>query len=152
MRDITHLILHCTDSTADNVESVRRYHKYIRKPPFRDIGYHFLILNAYPTFESLHDGSPEPKSDGVLGIGRPIEEVGAHALGWNEKSIGICLVGRRGTFTGAQIQTAVLHCRELAMKFQVPFKNVIGHYETGAKKTCPDLDMDWFREQLIQGG
>lgn len=40
------------------------------------IGYHYVIAR-----------------DGTVFSGRHVDEVGAHAVGWNRRSIGICLVG-----------------------------------------------------------
>lgn len=148
VREIRRIILHCTDGEWGNVESIRRFHMTERG--WGDIGYHFLITNCYPTFEDLHSGRPDISQDGKIHPGRPIETIGAHAKGWNSDSIGIALVGRRGSFTGLQIRQALSTCRDLAHQFEVPFSSVIGHYETGANKTCPDINMDFFRELLRQ--
>ena len=48
----------------------------LQNPELRAIGYHFVIC----------------RSDLVL-TGRHVDEVGAHVQGFNQKSIGICLVG-----------------------------------------------------------
>jgi hypothetical protein len=125
-----------------------------RVPPFSDIGYHYVLTNAYPTFESIHDKKPEPDWDGRLWPGRDLdhdgnidEEQGAHAPPWNADSLGVALVGRGGTFTGLQIGGAVAHCAELALRYQIPVANIFGHYEVpGSKKTCPEIEMDHFRE------
>lgn len=152
---ITHLILHITAAPWGTVASIRRFHMYERDPPFADIGYHYVISNAFPTFESWRDKKPVVENDGRMWLGRDLdhdgdvdEEKGAHALGWNSRSLGIAFVGEHGALTGLQIQSAIRKCRDLALQYEVPYTNVIGHYETGANKTCPDLDMDHFRELL----
>lgn len=152
---ITHLILHITAGPCGTVESIRRFHMHERNPPFSDIGYHYVITNPFPTFESWRYKRPVLGHDGKVWPGRDLdhdgdidEEVGAHALGWNSKSLGIAFVGLNGMLTELQLKAALSLCRELTHQYQVPYDNVIGHYETGANKTCPDLDMDHFRELL----
>ena len=152
---ITHLILHITAAPWGTVESVRHFHMYVRDPPFSDIGYHYLIANPFHTFESWRDHKPVPEHDGKVHLGRDLdhdgdvdEEIGAHALGYNSRSLGIAMVGEHGMLTGLQIDAALSLCRELTHQYHVPYENVIGHYETGANKTCPDLDMPHFRELL----
>jgi hypothetical protein len=128
---------------------------YVRDPPFADIGYHYVISNAFPTIQSWREKQPLPENDGHVWDGRDIdhdgdidEEIGAHALGFNSRSLGIAFVGEHGMLTGLQIQSALRLCKDLALQYSVDYKNIIGHYETGANKTCPDLDMPHFRELL----
>ena len=152
---ITHLILHITTAPWGMAESIRHFHMFVRKPPFADIGYHYVISNPFATFESWRDKKPDMGNDGKVWPGRDIdhdgdidEEIGAHALGWNSKSLGIAFVGEYGMITGLQLQAALRLCADLALRYEVPYVNIIGHYETGANKTCPDLNMDHFRELL----
>jgi hypothetical protein len=149
-----YVILHCTDAPWGNVASVRAFHVGVRG--WKDIGYAYLIENAYPTWESYKDGQPIPENDGNVSLGRDLdhdgdvdEEVGAHVEGWNNKSIGVAMVGAKGRFTGAQLKAAIQLCRDLCYRHELSFLRVLGHYETGAKKTCPDLDMAWFRERML---
>ena len=157
-----YVIVHCTDSPWGTVESVRRYH--VEERGWADIGYHYLITNPYP--DLAHIGKPDVMLDGQLWHGRDLdrdgdveEEVGAHVHGWNRISLGVSLVGARlrdglgrvlgATFTSAQIHEALRLCRELCYRHEIPFANVLGHYEIpGVHKTCPDLDCDWFRDLL----
>lgn len=144
-RLIRRVVLHCTDSEWGTVESIRRVH--IQERQFTDIGYHRVFTNCYPTYESLHSRRPVPEYDGKDWLGRPVEERGAHAVPWNEDSIGIALVGRAGTFTGLQLLGVVAHCAELVHAYQIPISAIYGHYEVpGTQKTCPDVNMDHFRE------
>jgi len=48
----------------------------LQNPELRAIGYHFVICRS-----------------GLVLTGRHVDEVGAHVQGFNQKSIGICLVG-----------------------------------------------------------
>lgn len=164
-RRIEYVILHCTDSPWGSVESVRKYHTDPQPEGrgWKDIGYAYLIGNGYPTYESFLEGRPQYELDGHVFPGRDLdrdgdvdEEIGAHAEGWNSRSIGVALVGRvrlhgenaGGGFTGAQLRSAIWLIRELCHRHEIPFSHVLGHYETGAPKSCPDLDMAWFRDEL----
>ena len=165
---VEYVILHCTDSPWGSVESVRKFHTD-PKPKgrgWRDIGYSYLIGNPYSTVESFLEQRPDLENDGTVFPGRDLdrdgdveEEIGAHVEGWNHKSLGVALVGRvrlfgenaGGGFTSPQIRSALQLIRELCHRHSVPFVHVIGHYETGAPKTCPDLDCEWFRAQLRSG-
>jgi len=148
-----YVILHCTDSSWGTVESVRRFH--VSERGWADIGYHYLITNCYPTFESVKTHRLDLAYDGKVWKGRDLdhdgdveEEVGAHVQGWNKKSLGVALVGTGGIFTSAQIRSAVELIRDLCIRHEIAFDRVLGHYETGAPKTCPEIEMGWFREQL----
>lgn len=150
---IEFVVLHTTDMAWGDVDTYRRMH--IHERGWQDIGYHYLITNAFPTYESLHGRRPDYQQDGKVHLGRDLdrdgdveEHIGAHAVGYNHNSIGVALVGTNGAFTGLQMHAAFGLCRDLMHRHEVPVRNVIGHYETGARKTCPDLDMDWFRGML----
>ena len=162
---VEYVILHCTDAPWGSVESVRKFHTD-PKPAgngWLDIGYHYLIGNSYPTLERFLHQRPDLENDGTIFPGRDLdhdgdveEEIGAHVEGWNSKSLGVALVGRvrqfgenaGGGFTSAQIRSALHLIRDLCHRHEVPFSNVLGHYETGAPKSCPDLDMEFIRELL----
>lgn len=76
MREINLIVIHCTATRQQvdySVDTIRQWHK---ARGFRDIGYHFLIA-----------------LDGTIQKGRPMEQSGAHAKGYNSNSIGICYVG-----------------------------------------------------------
>lgn len=106
-RPVDRLIVHCSatpngrwTTTAD----VDRWHAergFNRRPCWRArqnmslgaIGYHFLLY-----------------TNGAIATGRHLDEVGAHARGYNAHSIGICMVGT-DRFTAAQWRSlaAVVH-------------------------------------------
>ena len=73
MRKISTIVIHHSGNT-DTVEDIRNLHVNINK--WDDIGYHFMI-----------------DRDGNLFIGREIDKIGAHVYGFNESSIGVCLLG-----------------------------------------------------------
>ena len=99
------VILHCSDSNYGNSALITKWHL---DRGFNTIGYHFVILNGwlcYNTYNYFFDGSIE--------TGRPLSddsviehfEIGAHVLGHNKDSVGICLIGKSGKFTENQIQS-----------------------------------------------
>ncbi len=102
MRTIDRIVIHCSATeqfdTAWDVERIRKYHK--APPPegrgFRDIGYHFVVYI---------DGSVHP--------GRPIEQSGAHAQGFNDHSVGICYIG--GLIKGHPADTRT-HLQKIALR------------------------------------
>ncbi|APF16990.1 N-acetylmuramoyl-L-alanine amidase family 2 [Caldithrix abyssi DSM 13497] len=144
MREIRKIIIHCTDSQWGNVEIIDRWHK---ERGWDGVGYHYLILNSYPTYRSLKDRRPEPENDGLIKEGRDLEKIGAHCRGHNLDSIGIALVGVN-TFSKAQIYSLQKLIKVLLKQFHLSINNVYGHYEFDNRKSCPNLDMEWFREML----
>lgn len=145
---ITHIIVHCSDSEFGNVAMIREWHL---ARGWLDIGYHKVIENGHPS-KLLVDLA----RDGRVTDGRKLDadnfirpdEVGAHALGYNARSIGICLIGVKD-FTSNQIQSARHLVYSLMTLHAIPLEHVLGHCETESGKaegkTCPNMDMNWFR-------
>lgn len=156
MRKIENIIIHCSDSLWGCSRELRSWH--IAKG-WKDIGYHFVILNGLPTFTHSKNLHRLPPLDGSIECGRYLDddsfisklEVGSHTLGYNEASVGICLIGIK-TFTPLQLASLSLLCKTLMLTYSLPASSVIGHYETvsGAEqgKTCPNIDMALFRESI----
>lgn len=139
-RAVTHIVVHCSDSTWGDVATIDEWH---RARGFDGIGYHYVITNAHP-----RAGVTDHELDGVVHNGRDPTRAGAHAVGYNARSIGVCLVGR-SRFTARQMDALRRVCRELMRRYSIPRENVIGHCETGSTdKTCPNLDMDVLRRSL----
>lgn len=126
-REIKEIIIHCSatrqgkDFTASDI---RRWHL---ERGFSDIGYHFVI-----------------RRDGTIERGRSLDKIGAHCLGHNRNSIGICYVGGldsmgrpMDTRTYLQRKTLVELLRQLQMSF--PNASIHGHCEFAAK-ACPCFD------------
>lgn len=141
MRNINKLILHCDASSnpkQDSIEAVRELHTASKNTSFkwgeyethgkgwRDVGYHFYI-----------------QSDGNLQMGRSIDESGAHCLGENGNSIGICMHGaKKSDFNNQQKLTLVRLIQSLVTLF--PDITVHGHNEF-ADKLCPVYDVEPFK-------
>ena len=136
------IVIHITVSDYGDVATIDQWHK-ARK--WDMIGYHYLITNCFPTRYRWEAKKPDLNSDGRLHKGRPIEFQGAHVRGHNDHTIGMAIVGKKGAFTSRQLETAARFCRELKVEYPT-ITNIVGHFELFEGKSCPDLDMDHFRE------
>ena len=99
-RIIDRIIIHCSDSKFGNAIKIDEWHKFNK---WEGCGYHYVICNGYTfdteDYDSLMDGSVES--------GRSLAKAGAHCYGYNDTSIGICLIGKSGHFTPNQYQSLV---------------------------------------------
>lgn len=129
MRIITEIIIHCSATPEGKdytVEQIREWHK---QRGFSDIGYHYVIYR-----------------DGSIHTGRPIERIGAHCLGHNAHSIGVCYIGGvakdgktpKDTRTEAQKESLIKLIKDLKKKY--PKATIHGHREF-ANKACPSFDV-----------
>ena len=154
-RQISNIIVHCSDSSWGTAREIRKWHL---EKGWKDIGYHFVILNGrvLPGTEFLF-------LDGSIECGRELDgdafiednEAGAHAMGYNDSAIGICLILKQAPTIGQldSLKEMLLH---LCRQFSIPIKNVLGHNETESGraqgKTCPNFDMEpvrlWLRGRL----
>ena len=132
MRKINEIIVHCAATREDRdftVEDITRWHK---ARGFATIGYHYVIYR-----------------DGSIHEGRPLEQIGAHCVGHNKHSIGICYIGGcasdgktpKDTRTPEQKEALLALLRRL--KAQFPNATIHGHRDFAAK-ACPSFDA--FRE------
>lgn len=128
MRDtskITEIIIHCSDTPAGKPFTVQQIDACHRARKFACIGYHYVIY-----------------ADGSVHRGRPVYEIGAHAVGHNATSIGICYIGGKDasgkvymdTRTEAQKEAIIKLIKELKGKYP-SIKKVMGH-----RDTSPDLN------------
>lgn len=124
MRKIDKIILHCTATPEGREVTVADVTAWHKERGFRTIGYHYLVY-----------------LDGTVVSGRREEEIGAHCLGQNAGSIGVCYVGgldSRGkpkdTRTAAQ-RVALRNLVE-GLQRRYPHATLHGHNEFAAK-ACP---------------
>lgn len=138
MREINLIVVHCAATAADldiGVAEIRNWHM---APPknWSDVGYHWVI-----------------RRDGTLEKGRDEETVGAHAVGHNSHSIGICLVGgvdandkMKADFNFHRSQMATLEKLLTTLTLRFPQAKVLGHRDLpGVQKSCPCFSArDWW--------
>lgn len=151
---INEIIIHCAATPNGKwfaAKDIDQWHaqrgfsrssKFSQYSPLKHIGYHFVI--------GLKGGVEQ---------GRDMGETGAHCLGHNSRSIGICMVGT-DSFTQAQWQSL----REL-VKIQlgrIPNAKVLGHRDTSPDtnhngradpqewlKICPGFSVaDWLKGEM----
>lgn len=130
MRKINEIIVHCS-ATAEGkdftVEDITRWHK---ARGFKTIGYHYVVYR-----------------DGTVHAGRPENEIGAHCLGHNANSIGVCYIGGlatdgktpKDTRTGAQKGALRNLLKKLVKEYHLPKGSIHGHRDYAAK-ACPSFD------------
>lgn len=127
MRAIDKIIIHCsaTPPTMDlDISVVDKWHK---ARGWKGCGYHIFI-----------------KRDGLIQLGRPLQDVGAHCLGKNKTSIGVCYAGGvdkdnkpEDNRTSDQIASLLTTLRYLKKIF--PNVKIHGHRDF-ANKACPSFD------------
>lgn len=138
MREIDFAVVHCSATTPDMDIGAKEIEAWHKAPPmnFSKIGYHFVI-----------------RRDGTIENGRSVDEVGAHARGHNDLSVGICLVGgvkksggklvAENNFTPEQFDSLWYLLRDLDRQFK--FLRVVGHRDLpGVKKDCPSFDVKYW--------
>ena len=116
---------------------IRNYH--LVEKQWRDVGYHYGIEDVHGHYEIL--------------LGRMVGEEGAHCIGMNKRSIGICCVGNFDLDAPEDKlwQTCMNLVRHLMAQHKIPSTNVLGHREcTGYDRTCPGKfwNMGLFRSLL----
>lgn len=129
MRKIDEIIIHCSATPGGRDHSVADITAWHRARGFRTIGYHYLV-----------------HIDGRVERGRPESEIGAHCLGHNARSIGVCYVGglasdcKTPKDTRTPEQRRML--RELVKGLQRKYRGakVYGHRDFAAK-ACPCFDV-----------
>lgn len=155
MRPITRIVVHCSDSHWGSLQAITQWHMERGLTDSEgNCGYHFIILNGYPTATSLRvsDGYVADQ-DGQIVAGRPVEYTGAHCKGWNTGSVGICLIGKT-MFSEKQIKALLNLCAEMMVEHNILWYNVQGHREYWESKdqtppkSCPNLTMSILRDIL----
>lgn len=130
MRKITRIVIHCSATPPKmdiGADTIRDWH--VNGNGWADIGYHDVI-----------------RRNGLVESGRPHDVAGAHAKGYNQSSIGICLIGglqdkkklasQYAEFNFTQEQMMSLFVYVAAMKKKYPGVKIVGHNELSTKG-CP---------------
>lgn len=128
MRPINKIIVHCTATPEGRDVTVEEIDAWHRKRGFKSIGYHYVIY-----------------LDGSIHKGREDDKIGAHCVGYNSRSLGVCYVGGlakdgktpKDTRTEAQKQSLYKLLKMLKTKY--PEARIFGHRDFAAK-ACPCFD------------
>jgi len=112
-----YIILHHAAATHGTVQAIHNYH--VNGRGWKGIGYNFYV-----------------RKDGSIYQGRPEWAVGAHATGYNDKSIGVCAEGNfeAEKMPEAQKQAIIELVRELKQKY--PNAQIKRHKDFAAT-SCP---------------
>lgn len=132
-----YIVVHCSATGTQNFGAAD-IDKWHRKQGWACIGYHYVI-----------------RRDGTVEEGREEDVVGAHVAGFNENSIGICMIGgvdaddpakAQNNFTKEQFDS--LKQLLVDLKVRHPHATIQGHRDfPGVKKACPSFDV---REWLLK--
>lgn len=129
MRQIDKIIIHCSATPEGREHTAKDIDNWHKQRGFAKIGYHYVI-----------------RLDGTVEKGRDESLIGAHCLGQNASSIGICYIG--GVATDGKIpkdtrtpeQKEALICLVNELKTKYPKATIHGHNEFAAK-ACPSFDV-----------
>lgn len=127
-RPIKYFIIHCAFTTKDMDIGAADIDRWHRAKGWAGIGYNYFI-----------------KFDGTIESGRDLGRTGAHTLGYNHNSIGICLEGGKGPDGKAQDTLTVKQWEAVIRLYHEVVKvypNIIlaGHNQYN-KKPCPSFDV-----------
>lgn len=128
MRKIDEIIVHCSATPRGRRVTATEIDRWHRERGFKKIGYHYVI-----------------GIDGEIERGREEAEEGAHCLGHNAQSIGICYVGGMSSDGKVALDTRTdaqrVAMTELIMELKERYRGarVYGHRDF-AKKECPCFD------------
>lgn len=135
-KSTTMIILHCAATPEGKDYKASDIKKWHKQRGFQDIGYHYVI-----------------DLDGTIEKGREESLVGAHCIGKNAISLGICYVGGcdknmkpKDTRTAEQKQAMEYIVHSLLQKYKLHISNVHCHNEFVAK-ACPSFDINTFRKE-----
>lgn len=168
-RDINLIVLHCSASpngaslfqgklgepgfktpiqVIDGWHKTRGFHRQdawrkLWNPELAAVGYHFVIYTS-----------------GASATGRHLDEIGAHAEGFNARSVGVCMVGI-GKYSQAQWGT--LKSIVLSLRTKYPAARITGHRDLSPDlnndgkisrnewlKTCPEFEVaDWLKRGMV---
>lgn len=130
MRNIKEIIVHCSATPEGKDYTVKQINQWHLKRGFNGIGYHYVIYR-----------------DGSIHIGRKEDVVGAHCVGHNSISIGVCYIGglakdsktAKDTRTEEQRESLLSLLKKLKTKY--PNAKIYPHYKF-ADKACPCFDAE----------
>ena len=130
MRQINEIIVHCSATPEGKDYTVADITKWHKARGYNTIGYHYVIYR-----------------DGSIHEGRNIGDEGAHCVGHNKNSIGVCYVGGlaadgktpKDTRTPEQKAALIKLLKGLNDVFPETKHNIFGHRDF-ANKACPSFD------------
>ena len=136
-KDTDYIVIHCSATSPDQDIGATDIDRWHRKQGWACIGYHYVI-----------------RRNGFVEKGRPLEQVGAHVSGYNQHTVGVCMVGgvdvnekAEDNFTDEQFKAL----KELVtlLKSHYPAAIVQGHRDfPNVKKDCPCFDVKYWWDSV----
>ena len=125
VREINLIVIHCSGTRVDKDVTAKDIDAYHRTLGYSCAGYHYYI-----------------RKDGSINTMRPEQRIGAHALGYNKNSIGVCYEGgldenSRPADTRTLKQQIAMHLLVYNLLLKYPKARVVGH-----RDLSPDLNHD----------
>ena len=128
MRKIDEIIIHCSATEAGVDFKAKDIDKWHKAKGWNGIGYHFVI-----------------DLDGTVETGRPVEKQGAHCIGKNTTTIGICYIGglvnKKPTDTRTDAQRQALRNLVATLRHCYPTIVKVSGHNQYANKACPCFDV-----------
>lgn len=127
-RKITEIIVHCTATREGRPTTIAEITSWHKQRGFSTIGYHYVVM-----------------IDGTVCKGRDVNVSGAHCVGHNSNSIGVCYVGgldkRNGEEKDTRTSAQKFSMLNLLKKLKALYPNakIYGHCDFSNKK-CPCFD------------
>lgn len=132
MRQIREIVIHCTASPDYMDIGAKEINDWHKDRGWSGIGYHYVV-----------------RRNGEVEKGRDDNKPGAHVRGHNRDTIGVVWVGT-DQIGPEQEKGLIGLVNYLRGKYNIPIESVRGHKEyPNVQKTCPNLDMDRLRAELI---
>lgn len=129
-RWVNEIIIHCS-ATKPNMDIGAEWIKniHVNENKWADIGYHFVI-----------------RRNGIIEKGRDLNVIGAHVVGHNTGTIGVCLIGGlsennkpENNFTERQFESVQALITVLT-RFNLKIVKLSGHRDY-ANKDCPCFEV-----------
>lgn len=141
LKEVQYLAVHCAATPPNMDIGVKEITLWHRARGFSTIGYHYVIRRS-----------------GAIEKGRPDDVPGAHVLGYNHLSLGVCMVGGidahgnpQNNFTPDQFSALAALLKRL--KASYPNAIVQGHRDfPGVTKACPSFDVKPWWASVENGG
>lgn len=124
MRKVSEIIVHCSATRGERKVTIEDIDRWHREQGWDGCGYHYVVYQ-----------------DGSIHAGRKEDAIGAHAVGHNANSIGVCYIGGLNANgdacdTRTPAQKASLRYLLGYLKFKYVGAKLIGHCDVSSKH-CP---------------
>ena len=122
------IVIHCDGIMPHQHNTIAKIDAYHRSKGWKCVGYHEFV-----------------RRDGTVEHGRNIAEPGAHVVGHNLHSIGLCYEGglnSAGEPEDTRTPEQVRALRQLVERYHAYFPDavIVGHHDLNPGKACPCFD------------